>query len=110
MRAAWDADTRACRQYTDTDDYYVVYRAAEPTAVNGADEVLLRRVERVYFDRGDDEPAYARHTLVARTGRVVATVTYSFLTSESDPDATDFTEATKLLQTQLAKAAQAFTR
>ena len=35
---------------------------------------------------------------------------YSFLTSESDPDATDFTEATKLLQTQLAKAAQAFAR
>ena len=62
------------------------------------------------FDRGDDEPAYARHTLVARTGRVVATVTYSFLTSESDPDATDFTEATKLLQTQLAKAAHAFAR
>ncbi len=47
---------------------------------------------------------------MARTGRVVATVIYSFLTSESDPDATDFTEATKLLQTQLAKAAHAFAR
>jgi hypothetical protein len=108
VRAAWAADTRACREYTDTDDYYVVYRVAEPTAVRGADEVLLRRVERVYFDRGDDEPAYARHTLVARTGRVVATVTYSFLTSESDPDATDFSEATELLQTQLTMAARAF--
>ena len=37
-------------------------------------------------------------------------MTYSFLTSESDPDATYYTEATKLLQTQLAKAAQAFAR
>ena len=109
VRAAWQADTRACREYTDADDYYVVYRVAEPTAVRGADEVLLCRVERVYFDRGDDEPAYARHTLVARTGRVVATVTYSFLTSESDPDATDFSKATGLLQTQLTKAARAFT-
>jgi hypothetical protein len=108
VRAAWETDTRTCRQYTDTDDYYVVYRAAEPTTVNGADEVLLRRVERVYFDRGDDEPAYARHTLVARSGRVVATMTYSFLTSKSDPDATDFSEATELLQTQLTKAARAF--
>jgi hypothetical protein len=68
------------------------------------------RVEQVYFDRGDDESAYARHTLVARTCRVVATVTYRFLISESDPDATDFTEATKLLRTQLAKAAHAFAR
>jgi hypothetical protein len=108
VRAAWQADTRACREFTDADDYYVVYRVAEPTAVRGADEVLLCRVERVYFDRGDDEPAYARHTLVARTGRVVATVTYSFLTSESDPDATDFSKATRLLQTQLTKAATTF--
>jgi hypothetical protein len=36
------SSTESCREYTDTDDYYVVYRAAEPTAVNGADEVLLR--------------------------------------------------------------------
>ena len=108
VRAAWAADTRACRAYTDADGYYVVYRVAEPTAVRGADEVLLRRVERVYFDRGDDEPAYARHTLVARTGRVVVTVTYSFLTTESDPDAADFSDATELLQTQLSKAAMAF--
>ena len=108
VRAAWESDTRACRQHTDADDYYVVYRAAETGTVRGADEVLLRRVERVYFDRGDDEPAYARHTLAARTGRVVVTVTYSFLTSESDPDAGDFSEATELLQTQLTKAAKAF--
>lgn len=104
VRAAWQTDTRACRRFTDGDNYYVEYTAAEPTAVRGADEVLLRRVERVYFDRGDDEPAYARHTLVVRTGRVVATVTYSFLTSEADPEAADFGAATKLLQTQLTKA------
>ena len=107
VRAAWATDTRACHTYTDTDDYYVVYRTAQPTVVRGADEVLLRRVEQVYFDRGDDEPAYARHTLVVRTGRVIATVTYSFLTSRTDPDASDFSEATELLQTQLTKAARA---
>jgi hypothetical protein len=108
VRAAWQTDTRACHQYIDTDDYYVVYRAAEATEVRGADEVLLRRVEEVYFDRGDDEPAYARQTLVARTGRVIVTVSYSFLTSDTDPDATDFSGATELLQTQLTKAARAF--
>lgn len=103
VRAAWATDTRACHQHTDADDYSVEYRAVEPAEVRGADEVLHRRVERVYFDRGDDEPAYARHTLVVRTGRVVATVTYSFLTSEADPEAKDFGPATKLLQTQLGK-------
>jgi hypothetical protein len=108
VRAAWATDTHACRQYTDQDDYYVVYRLAGPTDVPGADEILLGRIERVYFDRGDDEPAYARQTLVARRGRVVATVTYSFLTTEADPEATDFSETTELLQTQLAKAAKAF--
>ena len=109
VRTAWQTDTRACRQHTDQDDYYVVYETVDPTAVRGADEILFRRVERVYFDRGDDEPAYARHTLVARTGRVVASVTYSFLIDEADPDATDVTKTTELLQTQLAKAAKAFT-
>jgi hypothetical protein len=108
VRAAWRADTRACREYTDADGFYVIYRATEPTSVRGADEVLLRRVERIYFDRGDPKPAYARHTLVVRTGRLVATVTYSFLTSKSDPDAGDFSQATELLQTQLSKAAKAF--
>jgi hypothetical protein len=112
VRAAWAADTSACRQHTDGDDYYVDYRAVEPAEVRGAevrgaDEVLLRRVERVYFDRGDAEPAYARHTLVVRTGRVVATVTYSFLPAGSDPEAEDFGAATALLQTQLGKTAKA---
>ena len=106
VRIAWETDTRACREHTDPDDYYVVYHAAEPTAVRGADEVLLRRAEQVYFDRGDAEPAYARHTLVARRGRVVATVSYSFLTTEADPEATDFRRATELLQTQLSRAAK----
>ncbi len=108
VQAAWESDTRACRQHTDTDDYYVVYRVVDAGPVRGADDVLIRRVERVYFDRGDDEPAYARHTLVARSGRVVVAVTHSFLTSESDPDAGDFSETTELLQTQLTKAAKAF--
>ena len=108
VRAAWATDTRACRQYTDQDDYYVVGRVAGPTDVRGADEILLGRIERVYFDRGDDEPAYARQTLVARRDRVVATVTYSFLTTEADSEATNFSETTELLQTQLAKVAKAF--
>lgn len=108
VRDAWRTDTGACREHTDPDDYYVVYRELEPTPVRGADEVVFRRIERVYFDRGDEEPAYARHTLVARSGRVVTTLTYSFLTSESDPEATDFSAATELLQTQLGKAASAF--
>lgn len=107
VRAWWKADTQACPAYTDADDYYVVQRATKPAAVPGADEVLFARVERVFFDRGDDEPAYARRTLVARTGRVVATVTYSFLTTAADPDAADLSAATELLQTQLTKAAAA---
>jgi hypothetical protein len=88
----------------------VVYRAAEPAAVNGADEVLPRRIEHVYFDRGDDEPAYAPADPGGPHRPGGRHRDYSFLTSESDPDATDFTEATKLLQTQLAKAAPAFAR
>lgn len=108
VRTAWQTDTRACREHTDPYDYYVVYRVAGPTSVPGADEILLRRVERVYFDRGDDEPAYARHTLVTRSGRVVTTMTHTFLTSVADPDATDFTRTQKLLDVQLAKVAKEF--
>lgn len=107
VRAAWGADTRSCRRYTDGEGFYVEYSAADPTTVGGVDEVLLARVERVYFDRGDDEPAYARHTLVARTGQVVATVTHTFLPAGSDPEADDLGAATKLLQTQLDKVDRA---
>ncbi len=48
------------------------------------------------------------HAVCGTRWVLVATVTYSFLMSESDPDATDFTAATTLLQTQLDKAASAW--
>jgi hypothetical protein len=106
--AAWRADTRACREHTDASDFFVVYRQEGPSSAQNADEILFSRAERIYFDRGDTEPAYVRHTLVARTGRVVTTVSYSFLITESDSDAGDFSRATELLETQLVKVERGF--
>ena len=108
VRAAWRADTKACREHTDASDFFVVYREEGPSSAKNADEILFSRAERIYFDRGDPEPAYARHTIVACTGRVVTSVSYTFLVSDSDVDTGDFTKARKLLERQLAKVATRF--
>ena len=108
VRSAWKADTKACRTHTDASDFYVVYGLEGPTSARNADEILFSRAERIYFDRGDTEPAYARHTLVARTGRVVTAVSYTFLIEESDAEASNFTRARKLLDVQLDKVAANF--
>jgi hypothetical protein len=108
VRAAWRADTKACREHTDASDFFVVYREDGPSSARNADEILFSRAERIYFDRGDAEPAYARHTLVARTGRVVSIVSYTFLMSDSGTNSGDFTPARKLLERQLAKVATQF--
>jgi hypothetical protein len=108
VRAAWRADTRACREHTDASDFFVVYRQEGPSSARNADEILFSRAELIYFDRGDAEPAYARHTLVARTGRVVTTVSYTFLVSDADVETGDFTQARRLLERQLAKVAASF--
>jgi len=108
VRSAWQADTKACREHTDADDFHVAYSLEGPTSARNADEILFSRAERIYFDRGDTEPAYARHTLVARTGRVVTAVSYTFLIEESDAEASNFTRARKLLDVQLAKVATSF--
>ena len=105
VRDAWQADTKACRTHTDASDFCVVYRLEGPTSARNADEILFSRAERIYFDRGDAEPAYARHTVVARTGRVVTAVSYTFLIEDSDAEASNFTRARKLLAVQLAKVA-----
>jgi hypothetical protein len=108
VRAAWQADTRACREHTDASDFFVVYRQEGPSSARNADEMLFSRVERIYFDRGDAEPAYARHTVVARTGRVVTSVSYTFLVSESSAETGNFAPTRKLLERQLAKVATRF--
>jgi hypothetical protein len=107
VRSAWQADTKACRAHTDADDFYVVYRLEGPTSAKNADEILFSRAERIYFDRGDTEPAYARHTVIARTGRVVTSVSYTFLIENSDAEAGNFSRASNLLDVQLAKVAAA---
>jgi hypothetical protein len=108
VRAAWRADTRACREHTDASDFFVVYRQEGPSSARNADEMLFSRVERIYFDRGDAEPAYARHTVVARTGRVVTSISYTFLVSESSAETGNFAPTRKLLERQLAKVATRF--
>ena len=108
VEAAWQADTRACREHTDASDFFVVYRQEGPSSARNADEILFSRSERIYFDRGDTEPAYARHTLVARTGRVVTSVSYTFLVTGGETG--NFAEAKKLLELQLAKVTSRFPR
>jgi hypothetical protein len=108
VRAAWRADTAACREHTDASDFFVVFRQEGPTSARNADEILFSRTERIYFDRGDAVPAYARRTLVVRTGRVVTTVSYTFLVTDSGGETGNFSQARKLLERQLAKVATRF--
>ena len=108
VRAAWRVDTTACREHTDASDFFVVYRQEGPSSARNADEILFSRAERIYFDRGDAEPAYARHTVVARTGRVVTSVSYTFLVSDSSIETGNFGRTRKLLERQLAKVATGF--
>jgi hypothetical protein len=86
----------------------VVVKEAGPRAVKDADEIVFSRVERVYFRRVPDQLAYARQVVVARTGRVITTVRYTFLTTDDDPQADDFTRTQRLLAVQLAKVAKGF--
>jgi hypothetical protein len=107
VRTAWVADTKACREHTDAYDYYVVMSERRADTDIDADEVLFSRVERVYFDKTQDQLAYARQVLIARTGRVITTVRYTFLTDDA-AEADDFSRTRRLLAVQLAQVAQEF--
>ena len=108
VRAAYAADTKSCRTFKDANKLYVVYSLEGPTSAKGADEVLFSRAERLYYDKAHKKLAYARHTVVVRTGRVVTYVSYAFLTTKKDPGAEDFSRASRLLRIQLAKVASTF--
>ena len=60
----------------------------------------------LYYDKAHKKLAYARHTVVARTGRVVSYVSYAFLTTKKDPGAEDFSRASRLLEIQLGEGRQ----
>jgi hypothetical protein len=103
---ALKADQEACAKYTDATGFSVV-RTAEGPATVASSPLVAAWAERVYYVK-PHKLAYARHYLVARQGRVVTTVGYAFLTSKGDPEATDFSAASRLLQVQLDKNARIF--
>ena len=47
-----------------------MYSEEGPTAADNADEVVLSRAERIYYDKAHKKLAYARHAVAVRTGRV----------------------------------------
>ena len=110
LRAAYAKDNKTCRTFTYNNQLFVVFSEEGPTTADNADEILMSRAERIYYDKAHKKLAYARHTVVARTGRVVTYVSYAFLTPKADPTAKDFTPAQKLLDTQLTKVAEEFTQ
>jgi hypothetical protein len=108
LRAAYAKDNVTCETFTDASKLFAVYSEEGPTTADDADEILMSRAERIYYDKAHKKLAYARHTLVTRTGRLVTYVSYAFLTTKADPTAKDFTRAQKLLDTQLTKVAKEF--
>src|SRR5215210_3886032 len=108
LKAAYVKDNAACETFTDANKLFVVYNEEGPASTGSADEIVMSRAERIYYDKAHKKLAYARHTIVARTGRVVTYVSYAFLTTKADPTAKDFTRATKLLDTQLTKVTKTF--
>ena len=108
LRAAYAKDNATCKTFTDLNKLFVVYSEEGPTTAEGADEIVMSRAERIYYDKAHKKLAYARHTVVARSGRVVTYVSYAFLATKKDPKATDFTPTQGLLDLQLAKVAKDF--
>ena len=87
LRAAYAKDNATCKTFTDANKLFVVYSEEGPTAADNADEIVMSRAERIYYDKAHKKLAYARHTVAARTGRVVTYVSYAFLTTKKDPNA-----------------------
>ena len=108
VRAAYAADTAACAQFKDPAGLFVLRTTEGPTSADSADEMVASWAERVYFDTSHKKLAYARHYVIARSGRVVTKVEYDFLAAKKDPQAKDFGRATRLLDKQLEKAARVF--
>jgi hypothetical protein len=108
LKAAFAKDNKICKTFTDANKFSVVFSEEGPTSAPNADEILMSRAERIYYDKAHKKLAYARHTIAARTGRVVTYVSYAFLTTKADPTAKDFARATKLLDTQLTKVTKTF--
>lgn len=108
LRAAYAKDNATCKTFTDANKLFAVYREEGPSAADNADEIVMSRAERIYYDKDHKRLAYARHTIAARTGRVITYVSYAFLTTKKDPSAKDFTRTEKLLALQLAKVAKEF--
>ena len=108
LRAAYAKDNATCKTFTDANKLFVVYSEEGPTAAGNADEIVMSRAERIYYDKAHRKLAYARHTVAARTGRVVTYVSDAFLTTKKDPNAEDFTRTQTLLDIQLARVAEDF--
>lgn len=108
LQAAYAKDNAACKRFTDANKLFVVFSEEGPTAADNADQIVMSRAERIYYDKARKKLAYARHTIVARSGRVVTYVSYAFLTTKRDPKATDFTTTQRLLDVQLAKVTETF--
>jgi len=109
LRTAFQKDQRVCARYTDASRLYVVRTAGGPTSLEHADEVVAAWAERICYDKAHRKLAYARHVVVARSGRVITYVEYAFLTVAAAPSAKDFTRAERLVEVQLAKVAQQVT-
>jgi hypothetical protein len=108
LKAAYAKDNATCKTFTDANKLFVVFTEEGPTQADNADEILMTRAERIYYDKAHKKLAYARHTISARTGRVVTYVSFAFLTTKADPNAEDFSRAQKLLDTQLTKLTEEF--
>jgi hypothetical protein len=108
LKAAYATDHKVCATYRDATGYYVVRSVEGPKSASNADELVTTWSDRIYYDKAHKRLAYARHYLVARTGRLVSYVSYAFLATKKDPGAKDFTRAAKLLAVQLEKNSETF--
>ncbi len=108
LKAAYATDQKVCATYKDGSGLYVVRSLEGPGSVTDADELVTSWTERIYYDKSHKKLAYARHYLIARTDQLVTYLSYAFLTTKKDPDAKNFSRASKLIAIQLKKNAKVF--
>jgi hypothetical protein len=107
LRAAYDADVAACRDYRVGDDLFVVMAPGGVTSVPSADEVVSSFAVRRYSDKAHQKLVGVGQYAVARSGRVVASVVINTLPGQENAGGEDFTEVGTILdqQIQASKAA-----
>lgn len=104
LRAAYEADVAACREYKVGDDFYTLITPEGVTSLPSADEIVSSFAVRRYSDKTHKKLVSIGQYAVARSGRVVVAVTLNTVPGKDNDRGKDFSEVSKIMDKQLVAA------